>query len=105
LTSGALYLHEIAGTLWRTAVPTALPVNVGRPSLTASSNTLTCRRGGWRNADRFSYAWSVNGMAHKGAKPTLVVGKALQGRSATCSVTAYNADGNTTALSALFRVP
>jgi hypothetical protein len=81
---------SVAGqTLWRTASPTALPLNTSRPTLTRLGNTLTCRRGGWRNARRFSYAWQVNGMANTDAKPRLTVGKALNldpPHNAGCSV-------------------
>jgi hypothetical protein len=105
LTSTALYVTDGSdGTLWRTASPAALPLNTSRPSLTRSGDTLTCRRGGWRNAERFSYAWRVNGIAHKGARPTLAPGKANIWRSASCSVTASNAAGTTTARSARVRV-
>jgi hypothetical protein len=102
LTSGALYVEDDwVGTLWRTASPTALPLNTSRPTLTRSRSTLTCRRGSWRNAARFSYTWRVNGTAKKGAsKPRLAVGKALKRRSVSCSVTASNAAGTTTASSA-----
>jgi hypothetical protein len=106
LTSGALYVEDgWAGTLWRTASPSALPVNTSRPTLTRSASTLTCRRGSWRNADRFSYAWRVNGTAKKGAiKPRLTVGKARKRRSVSCSVTASDATGTTTASSAQLHV-
>jgi len=104
LTSGALYLVEygsLAGqTLWRTASPTALPLNTSRPTLTRLGSTLTCRRGGWRNARRFSYTWQVNGKATKDAKPRLAVGTTLRRRSVSCSATASNAAGTTTASSA-----
>jgi hypothetical protein len=108
LTSGALYVSEygsVAGqTLWRTASPTALPFNTSRPTLTRSGSTLSCWRGSWRNAVRFSYAWQVNGKANKDAKPRLAVGKALKRRSVSCSVTASNAAGTTTASSAQLHV-
>ena len=108
LTSGALYVVEygsVAGqTLWRTASPTALPLNTSRPTLTRSGNTLTCRRGNWRNAVRFSYAWQVNGTANKDATPRLTVGTTLKRHSVSCSVTASNPAGTTTAASAQLRV-
>jgi hypothetical protein len=105
LSSGALYVQDgWDGTIWRTASPTALPLNTSRPSLTRSGSTLTCKRGSWRNADRFSYAWWVNAMAHKGAKPTLALGNSGKPRSVSCSVTASNAGGTTTASSAQLRV-
>ena len=105
LTSGALYvLDGPGGTLWRTASPSALPRNTSRPKLTRAGGTLTCRRGGWSNAGRFSYAWRVNGTAKKGAKPRLAVGKARKRRSFSCSVTAYNGAGTTTTTSAQVHV-
>ena len=105
LTSGALYMRESGGTLWRTASPTALPLNVMRPSLTRSGSTLTCTRGSWHDASRFSYAWQVNGTAQKDAKPRLLtIGKAGKPRRVSCSVTASNAMGTTTASSAQLHV-
>jgi hypothetical protein len=106
LTSGALYVLDGAGgTLWRTASPTAMPLNTNRPRLRRSGSSLICRRGNWRNAVRFSYAWRVNGMTKKGArKPRLAVGKAPKQRSVSCSVTASNPAGTTTASSAQLQV-
>jgi hypothetical protein len=105
LTSGALYVRDgRSGTLWRTASPTALPLNTSRPRLTRSGSTMTCGRGSWRNAIRFSYAWRVNGTAKKAGKPRLALGKARKRRSVSCSVTASNAAGTTTASSAQLHV-
>jgi hypothetical protein len=105
LTSDALYVRDgWAGSVWQAASPTALPLNTSRPELTRSGNTLTCRRGRWRNASRFSYAWRVNGTARRVAKPRLAVGKARKRRSVSCRVTASNAAGTTTASSAQLRV-
>jgi hypothetical protein len=81
-----------------------LPFNTSRPTLTRSGGTLSCRRGRWRDADRFSYAWRVNGMAKKDAKPRLVLHKARKQRSVSCGVTASNAMGTTTASSAQLHV-
>ena len=100
LTSGALY--ALYGTLWRTASPSALPLNTSRPRLTRSGSALTCRRGGWRNAVRFSYAWRVSGVANKAAKPTLAVGKTVTRRTVSCGVTASNAAGTTTASAQIY---
>ena len=101
LTSGALYVEDgYQGRFWQTASPAALPLNTSRPSVTRSGSTLTCRRGSWRNADRFSYAWRVNGIARKGDNATLAVSEAGERPSASCSVTASNAVGTTTASSA-----
>jgi hypothetical protein len=105
LTSDALYVTEgWARTIWRTASPTALPLNTSPPELTRSGNIVTCRRGGWRNAVAFSYAWRVNGTAKKTAKPRLAIGKADKRRTVSCSVTASNAAGTTTASSAQLQV-
>jgi hypothetical protein len=105
LTSGALYVSDgWTGAVWRTTLPTELPQNSSRPDLTRSDNTLTCRRGSWHNAVTFSYAWRVNGVAKKDAKPTLAMSKARQRRSVSCSVTASNAAGKTTATSAQLHV-
>ena len=105
LTSRALYVEDSAGTLWRTASPTALPRNTTRPTLTRSGNTLTCSRGSWRNVARFSYTWQVNGSPSKGAtKPKLTVGKAPKPHRVSCSVTASNPAGTTTASSAQLHV-
>ena len=104
LTSGALYVSDAHGVVWRSASPTVLPFNTSRPTLTRSGGTLSCRRGRWRDADRFSYAWRVNGMAKKDAKPRLVLHKARKQRSVSCGVTASNAMGTTTASSAQLHV-
>jgi hypothetical protein len=99
LTSNALYVVG-GGEIWRTASPTALPLNTSRPGLTRSGNTLTCTQGSWGNADRFAYAWQVNGTAVRDAKPRLALGPGRKRRSVSCSVTASNASGTTTASSA-----
>jgi len=100
LTSGALYVEGYGATLWRTASPTALPANTSRPTLTRSGSMLTCGRGSWSNADRFSYDWWVNGTTRKrDNRPRLAVGAARNRRSVSCSVTASNAMGTTTASS------
>jgi hypothetical protein len=105
LTSGALYVSGFEnGVVWRSASPTVLPFNTSRPTLTRSGSTLSCRRGRWRDADRFSYAWHVNGIANKAAKPRLALGKGRKRRRVSCSVTASNATGATTASSAQLRV-
>jgi hypothetical protein len=106
LTSGALYVSRFEnGVVWRSASPTVLPFNTGRPTLTRSgSRTLSCGRGRWRDADRFSYAWHVNGIANKAAKPRLALGNGRKRRRVSCSVTASNATGATTASSAQLRV-
>jgi hypothetical protein len=105
LTPEALYVEDgYYGRFWRTVSPAALPRNTIRPSVARSGSRLTCRRGSWRRAGRFSYAWRVNGIAHKGVNLTLAVGHAGERRGASCSVTASNAAGATTASSAQLSV-
>jgi hypothetical protein len=104
LTSGALYMHEFGGTLWQTPSPSALPLNMRGPRITRSGSTLTCVRGTWHHATQFSYAWRVNGTTEKDAKARLVLGKSRKRRRVSCSVTASNASGTTTASSAPLRL-
>jgi hypothetical protein len=101
LTSGALYMTEgDGGILWRTASPATLPRNVSGPRVTHSRSTLTCVRGSWLNAARFSYEWWVSGRRERGARARLVLGKSPKRRSVSCSVIAANHMGSTTASSA-----
>lgn len=105
VTPDALYIEDgYYGRFWRTASPGALPLNTSRPSVARSGSRLTCRRGSWRRADRFSYAWRVSGIAHKGVNLTLVVGNGGERRRARCSVTASNPSGTTSASSAQLSV-
>jgi hypothetical protein len=104
LTSNALYMHQFGGTLWQTASPTALPRNMSRPRVAHSGSTVTCVHGSWRNTVKFSYEWRVNRAREKDAKPRLALGKGRKPRSVSCSVTASNAIGTTTASSAQLHV-
>ena len=105
LTSGSLYVSGFEnGVVWRSASPTVLPFNTSRPTLTRSGSTLSCRRGRWSVADRFSSAWHVNGKTTTAAKPRLGLGKGRKRRRVSCSVTASNASGATAASSAQLRV-
>lgn len=106
LTSNGLYVRdEWNGTVWRTASPAALPLNTSRPKVTRSGKTLSCRRGRWHNATRFSYAWLVNGTARKTATPTLDLRVARRRHGVTCKVIASNAAGMTTASARSLTVP
>lgn len=101
LSSTALYVtSDYDGTIWRTASPATLPVNTRRPTITRSGHTLTCRRGTWRRADHFSYAWRINGITRTDARSTLTIGAARRPRRVSCRVTGSNPDGTTTASSA-----
>jgi hypothetical protein len=100
LTSDALYMNEYDGKLWRTASPAALPRNVSGPTVTHLRSTLTCVRGNWLSATKFTYEWRVNGRKEKATKPRLVLAKSPNRRSVSCSVIASNLMGTTTASSA-----
>jgi hypothetical protein len=101
LNSDALYVTEYGGALWRTASPAALPRNVSGPRVTHSGTTLTCVRGSWLNAAKFSFGWWVNGRKAKATKSRLVLARSPARRSVNCSVIASNPTGSTTASSAL----
>lgn len=100
LTSDMLYVTEGGGALLRTASPAALPRNVSGPRVTHSRSALTCARGSWLNAARFSYEWRVNGRKENTRKSRLVLAKSPTRRSVNCSVIASNPTGSTTASSA-----
>jgi len=102
LTSGGLYLNGdfTHGAVLRAPSPALLPFNSTRPTLSRIGSTLSCRLGRWRNADRFSYAWRVNGSAKADATPRLALPTSRKRRNVSCSVTAANALGATTASSA-----
>ena len=105
LTSEALYMNEGGGRLWRTASPAVVPRNVSGPRVTRSGSTLTCVRGNWLNAARFSYEWQVNGRKEKATESRLVLAKSPKRRSVNCSVIASNPAGTTTASSAPLYLP
>src|SRR5581483_10413082 len=100
--SGGLYLNGdfTHGAVLRAPSPALLPFNSTRPTLSRIGSTLSCRLGRWRNADRFSYAWRVNGSAKADATPRLALPTSRKRRNVSCSVTAANALGATTASSA-----
>jgi hypothetical protein len=104
LSSSALYMHEFGGKLWQAASPTALPRNMIGPGVTQSGRTLTCVQGRWGDTVSLSYQWRVNRMTEEDAKPGLVLGKGRKRRTVSCSVTASNAVGTTTASSAQLHV-
>jgi hypothetical protein len=84
----------------------AKPTNAKAPRVSRSGSRLVCTPGRWSNASGgYSYGWSVNGRQKKGATGRkLRITRALRGRRLTCSVTASNAAGATTAVSRPVRV-
>jgi hypothetical protein len=105
LTSEALYMNEAGGRLWRTTSPAGLPRNVSGPRVTHSGSTLTCVRGSWLNAAKFSYEWQVSGRKEKATESRLVLAMSPNRRSVNCSVIASNPAGTTTASSAPLQLP
>lgn len=83
----------------------ARPRSVKAPRVVRAGGVLTCRRGSWRGATRFAYAWRVDGRARAGAtRRTLRVTAALEGRKVRCVVTARNAAGRAVRTSPPLRV-
>jgi hypothetical protein len=69
-----------------------------------SARRLVCDPGRWTEGD-YTYRWSVDGRPKPGAtRRSLRVTRAVRGRKVTCSVTASNAAGTTTAVSRAVRV-
>ena len=84
--------------------PVAAPQNTERPGIqgtTVVGNTLTCTPGGWTGSPTsYAYSWRRDGAAiadATGATYALVAADA--GRTITCTSTATNAGGATTAVS------
>jgi hypothetical protein len=79
------------------------PVNQTRPQISgtpAVGNVLTCSQGTWTNSPTgYSYAWIRNASTTVGSASSYTVQAADAGQVLTCSVTASNAAGATTAVS------
>jgi len=77
---------------------TAPPVNVDVPYVSQTGSTLSCTMGNWENVPTsYSYRWQIDG-ANVGTDSALyAVTAADVGGMATCTVTATNARGSTTA--------
>jgi len=84
----------------------AKPVNAKAPRVSRSGSRLVCNPGRWSNTKGgYSYGWAVNGKRKKGADGRkLRITRTMRGRKLTCSVTATNAAGTTTAVSRPLRV-
>lgn len=82
----------------------APPVNTVLPAVTGSAitgQTLTCSQGTWVNSPSgYAYQWKRNGVAISGQTATTkLLVMADEGQAITCTVTATNADGSTSATS------
>ena len=87
-----------SGTIKLVAVLNTVP-----PSVARSGNTLSCSPGAWSGVTPIAYAyrWRRNGALVPGAtSSTYASGQVDVGKALVCSVTASNAVGATTALSA-----
>ena len=77
---------------------TAPPVNVDVPYVSQTGSTLSCTMGNWENVPTsYSYRWQIDGtnVGTDSALYTVTAGDV--GGLATCTVTATNARGSTTA--------
>lgn len=79
------------------------PVNQTRPVISGTAavgNVLSCSQGTWTNSPTgYAYAWTRNGSTVVGSASSYTVQAADAGQVLTCSVTASNAAGATTAVS------
>jgi hypothetical protein len=74
------------------------PVNVDVPYVSQTGATLFCTMGNWSGEPAsYAYAWDMDGVAAGGTDPTYAVQPGDVGKSATCAVTATNAQGSTAA--------
>ena len=82
----------------------AVPANVTPPRVSRSGRRLVCSPGTWSNdPSGYAYRWLVDGKPGTRGR-TLRVTRKLRGRRVQCSVTASNAGGGATAVSAKLRV-
>jgi hypothetical protein len=79
----------------------ARPANTRAPRISRSGGKLVCDPGRWTGrTGGYTYRWFVNGRRKRDADGgKLVITRGLRGRRLTCSVTASNAAGATTAVS------
>jgi hypothetical protein len=78
--------------------PAGPPVNVDVPHVSQAGDTLSCTMGNWTNEPTtYSYLWEIEGVTVGGDSANYTVSPADVGMTATCTVTASNAAGATTA--------
>jgi len=81
-----------------TAPPPAPPVNVTVPHVSQAGNILTCTMGTWEGEPTgYAYQWQLDGVNAGTNANTYTVQAPDVGLTATCTVTATNAIGSTTA--------
>jgi hypothetical protein len=74
------------------------PTNVDVPYASQSGSTLTCTMGNWEGEPtEYWYQWKLDGANAGTNAPNYAVQPADVGKSATCTVTARNAQGETVA--------
>jgi len=87
----------IAGETPPTPVPTDPPVNVDAPYVSQDANVLNCTMGNWEGEPTdYSYLWTIDGIEIAGSNAYPILSADI-GMTATCTVTATNAVGSTTA--------
>ena len=93
---GSVPTHDQGGSAPIVSSP---PVNVDVPVITQDGDTLTCTMGNWNNTPTtYSYAWALDAQTvGTDADTYTIVAPDDVGRDATCTVTASNAHGATTA--------
>ena len=80
------------------AAPTEAPVNRDVPYVEQRDTTLNCTMGNWDGEPTsYAYRWEIDGTQAGGDSADYTVNEADKGKSATCTVTATNAVGSTTA--------
>ena len=89
---------EIATLTASLAGAQGAPVNIDVPYVSQTGATLFCTMGNWSGEPTsYAYAWDMDGVATGGTDPTYAVQPGDVGKSATCAVTATNAQGSTAA--------
>lgn len=74
------------------------PVNVDVPHLSQSANVLSCTMGNWQGTPTsYLYEWSIGGTNPGSQEPNYVVQPNDVGKTATCTVTAVNQQGQAAA--------
>lgn len=91
-------VDEGVATEGGTPPPAAAPVNIAVPVVTQAGTVLTCTQGEWEGTPTgYAYAWQLDGAPIGTDAATYDVQPADVGLTATCVVTASNADGSTAA--------
>jgi hypothetical protein len=81
------------------------PVVIDVPAITQSGSTLSCTMGNWSGEPTtYAYAWQINGSPVGSDAADYTATGADVGQSATCQVTASNAQGSANATTAPYYI-